>query len=487
MAATVVLARLLTPADFGIVTMVTTFSLLFCSFGLNGFIEGIAQREEITHQLASNIFWINIGAGVLLTAVFAALGPLIGGFYHNPIVTRATEGMSLTILFGSPSVIHRALLARAMRFTAVSINNVVARFVCAIVSIILAWVGYGYWALVGGYVAQQLSTSVGVLCLCRWTPSLPRRTPGTGALVRFALNVYSHFTFNYFSGNLDNLLVGWRFGAPALGFYKKAFDLFYLPAWQLISPMGVVAVRTLSRLNHDREQYQRYFLSGISVLALISMGIGGDLTLAGPDLVRLILGPGWNETARIFAFFGPGIGVMLLYGTHGWIHLSIGRPDRWFRWGVIEFLCTGGLFVIALPLGPSGIALAWTVSFFALMPAALWYAGRPIGFHLAPILSVVWKYFVASVASSCATAMLFHVMPILAASPGAFGAFAHIVSVSMVFLLLYLGTVVALHRGFEPIRQAARIIRHLTPAAATSSEKDGTGDPKHAESLAGML
>ena len=87
---------------------------------------------------------------------------------------------------------------------------------------------------------------------------------------------------------------------------------------------------------------------------------------------------------------------MLLYNTHGWIHLSIGRPDRWFRWGVIEFLCTVGLFVIA-SLGTRGIALAWTISYFILMLPAFWYAGKPIGFGVAPVLAVVWKFFVAAV------------------------------------------------------------------------------------------
>ena len=131
----------------------------------------------------------------------------------------------------------------------------------------------------------------------------------------------------------------------------------------------------------------------MSVLALLGMGIGADFTLVGRDLIRVLLGPGWAESGRIFAFFGPGIGVMLLYNTHGWIHLSIGRPDRWFRWGVIEFLCTAGLFVIALPWGPRGIALAWTVSFFVLMLPAFWYAGKPIGLGVAPVLAVSLEIF----------------------------------------------------------------------------------------------
>jgi O-antigen/teichoic acid export membrane protein len=463
MAATVVLARLLTPADFGVVTMVTTFSLLLSSFGMNGFSELILQREEVTHFLVSNLFWINLGAGVLLTLSFAAIGPLIALFYHNPLVTHVVEGMSLTIVVASVSVIHVALLNRAMRFTAVSINGVVARAVCVIVSIILALVGWGYWALVAGNIALQLSTALGAWLMCRWTPGRPRRVPGTGASVKFAINVYSHFSFNYFSGNTDNLLVGWRFGAGALGLYKKAFDLFYLPLCQLLSPMSAVAITTLSRSSRDRAQYQRHFLSGLSVLALLGMGIGADFTLIGGDLVRFLLGPGWAETGRIFAFFGPGIGVMLLYNTHGWIHLSIGRPDRWFRWAVIEFLCTAGLFLIALPWGPRGIASAWTVSFFVLMLPAFWYAGNPIDFRVAPFLAAIWKFFVASVAAGCSTAWLIHIVPMFASAPGAQGALARLVSVSLLFFALYLGAVIALHGGLEPLRKAARLVHDLLP------------------------
>ncbi|OLB33767.1 MAG: hypothetical protein AUH11_20195 [Acidobacteria bacterium 13_2_20CM_57_17] len=461
-AATMVLARLLTPADFGIVTMVTTFSLLLCSFGLNGFTELILQREHVTHSLASNLFWINIAVGLLLTIAFAASGSLIALFYHDPLVKHVVEGMSLTIVTGSFSVIHVALLNRAMRFTAVSANNIVSRVASVAVSITLALTGWGYWALVAGYVAQQISTSVGAWILCRWTPGLPRRVPGTGAAVRFATNVYSHFSFNYFALNTDNLLVGWRFGAQALGFYKKAFDIFFLPLCQLLSPISAVVVTTLSRFNREFDQYRRYLLAGISVLSFLGMAVGADLTLVGRDLIRLFLGQHWEEAGRIFMFFGPGIGVMLLYNTHGWIHLSVGRPDRWFRWGVIEFLCTVCLFFVALPWGPKGIALAWTVSFFILMFPAFRYAGGPINLGVAPIFAIIWKFFVASVVAACTTAWLIHMVQ-FEATPGALGAFARFLSTSLLFLLLYISAVVALHRGFGPIYQTARLISDLLP------------------------
>ena len=176
-------------------------------------------------------------------------------------------------------MVHQALLNRATRFSAVAANVVMAHTVSTVVSIILALAGWGYWALVVGFVAQPLSMSVGAWILCRWAPSLPRRAPGTGAAVKFAMNVYSHFGFSYFMGNTDNLLVGWRFGAPALGFYKKAFDLFYLPANQLVAPI-CRRNSNAQPVKHDRAYYERHLLAGISFLAFLGMGIGADLLLA---------------------------------------------------------------------------------------------------------------------------------------------------------------------------------------------------------------
>ncbi|MGO9515760.1 MAG: lipopolysaccharide biosynthesis protein [Candidatus Korobacteraceae bacterium] len=469
--ATMILARLLTPADFGIVTMVTTFSLLFCSFGLNGFTEGILQWKEIKDDLTSNLFWINLGICALLTVVFIFLAPLLALFYHNPLVVRVAQGMSLTIVLGGLGWIHMALLKRAMRFKTVSAISIAARLLSVITSIVLAMLGWGYWALVVGQVVVSIATSIGAWWMCRWIPTLPNRVEGTSSAVKFAINVYSHFAFSYVTRNTDNLLVGWRFSAQALGFYKKAYDLFVLPESQLIAPISAVVVTTLSRLNHDRDQYQRYFLTGISVLAFVGMGIGIDITLVGRDVIRFLLGPGWEEAGRIFSLFGPGIGVMLLYDTHGWIHLSSGRPDRWFRWGVIEFICTVGLFVMALPWGPAGIALAWTISYFVLLLPAFWYAGTPINLPVGAVLGAVWKSFVASGVAGGSAVVVIHFMPLVVRFPGALGALVKLVWVSLLFSALYLIAVVSLYRGLGPVNQTLSLIRDAMPRRKNKKEE----------------
>jgi O-antigen/teichoic acid export membrane protein len=467
----------LSPADFGIVTMVTTFSLLLRSFGLNGFSELIMQREEMTDSLASNFFWINLGVGTMLTLAFASSGSLLALFYHNPEVVQVTRGMSLTIVIGCLGYVHYGLLQRAMHFRTTAIIHFIGQILQYIVTIGLAVAGWHYWALVWGSVVQTATVSVCLLLVCRWMPKWPRSTAGTSSGFKFAMNVYSHFAFSYSTRNTDNLLVGWRFGDRALGFYKRAYDLFVLPETQLLVPLSAVAVSTLSRISGDRAQFQRYFLRIITVLALVGMGVGTDFALVGEDLIRFLFGPGWDEAGRIFALFGPGIGVMLLYNTHGWIHLSIGRPERWFRWGLLEFACTASLFFLTLRWGPAGIAFAWTASYFLLMFPGFWYAGKPIALGIGSILAVIWKFFVASVAAGCATVLILKTVPYFAASVGASGALLRMVSVSSVFLVLYLGAIIVLHKGLGPINETAGLVRHFLPERAavdTSPTTDAT-------------
>lgn len=465
---TVVLARLLTPADFGVVAMVTTFSMLLMSFGSNGFNEAVIQREEMNRFQASNLFWINSAVGLMLTIGFAAAGSLLARFYRDPLVARAVAGASVAIFIAATSVIHVALLKRAMRFSAVSVNDVIARAVYTAVAIVLALTGWGYWALVAGIVASALSTTLGAWCLCRWIPSLPRRGMGTRAIVSFALNVYGRFSANYFARNLDNLLIGWRFNAAALGFYKKAYDLFALSASQLTAPLHNVALATLSRLNQDPDRFRRYLTNSLGIIAFVGMAVGADLTLVGKDAVRLVLGPKWSESGRIFELFGPGIGIMLLYSTIGWIHLSIGKPDRWLRWTLVESTTTALLFVLALRWGTSGIAVAWSVSLWTLLIPAFWYAGRPIGFGISSLIAAVWRYATASLLAGLATAAIIRGTPISAVPTGAGAALEATIVISMLFVTLYLGTVILLHWGFAPLRQFASLFRDLAPGGRST-------------------
>jgi polysaccharide transporter, PST family len=472
---TVILARLLTPADFGVVTMVTTVSLLLANFGLNGFSEAVIQCEQIDHNTASNLFWLNSGAGLVLSIAFAAAGSLLARFYRNPLVANVAIGLSVGIVISATSVIHLALLKRAIRFAGISSTSVVGRVVNTAVSILLALRGWGYWALVAGIVAQQLSVTVGAWFLCPWIPSFPRRTGKTRAMVRFAAKVYGQFCLLYSTWNIDNLLVGWRFDAVALGFYKKAFDLFTLTAAQLTDPLNNVALAALSRLNQDHLRLRRYLANSLGMIALAGMAMSADLTLVGRDVVRLVLGPKWSESGRIFEVFGPGIGVMLLCSTFGWIHLSIGKPGRWLRWTLVQFGFTAALFLAALHWGPSGVAAAWSISYWALLIPGFWYAGRPIGFDVSALIAAIWKYVAAALVAGLITAGIIRRTIFWGTASDTITALLAIIFISTLFATLYLGAVILFHRGLMPLRQLASLVGELAPRKDTRPAAETLG------------
>lgn len=465
MAGTVVLARLIVPRDFGLVTMLTTFSALLVGVGSSGIQEAIAQCERIDHAVASNIFWIYATLGAFLTLGFAGAGSLIAKFYGEPALASLALLLSATIFLTSVSTVHMALLLRAMRFSSVSRIEIVARAVSVAVCILFALAGWGRWALVMGACALPLSQTIGAWSQCPWMPGRPRRAFGTRTLLLFGVHSLGRFTVNYFVSNTDNLLVGLRFGARPLGFYKRAYDLFSLSASQLVSATTLVAVSALSRVRDDRAQFHRYLLGAITVVAFLGMGIAGDLTLIGEDLIRLLLGPGWESAGQIFTFFAPGIGMMLIYGTHEWIHLSLGRADRWFLWGIIHWVVTSMLFLACIHWGPQGIAVAWGLSFWILTIPAMAYAGKPIGLRVTSVLAVVWRYIAAATLAGLTTSLICPRWEILSKASGASGAALRVGVISLLFGFLYLGAIVVLHRGFGPFRNVIRLLKEMASVA----------------------
>jgi len=462
---TAILARLLKPSDFGLVTMVTTFGLLLASFGLAGFTEAVLQAGTLTERQASNLFWINLGGALILSTAFGAAGSFLARFYSNPLITKAAIGFTVVIFLSILPIIHLALLKRAMRFGQVSSLDILSRIAYVIAAVACAIRGWGFWALVAGYFAQQLTSCLGAWHLCSWVPKLPQSECRTGGMVKYAAGVYGRFTLNYFTGNTDNLLVGWRLGAVALGFYKKAYDLFVLPSGQLLAPILAVVVTTLSRKNNDLKEYRRYLLRGLSIVAFSGMAIGASLTLTGKDVVRCLLGPQWGESGRIFLYFAPGIGLLLIYQTTAWIHLSMGTTMRWLRWTVIELAVTVSLFLVGLRWGPAGVAGAWTISYCVLMIPGFLYALRPLNLSIAIILQTVWRYALAAVAAAAICFLVLRKMPMppQVAIGGLGQAILRILVNNMLFGLLYLVLLVVLFGSMEPLQQLVRLLPDLLP------------------------
>lgn len=464
---TIILARLLTPDDFGLIAMALSFSLLLQNFGVNGFTEAIIQRPEINHKQISTLFWINASISLGLTLFFIASSPVIALFYKEPRLKLIISVISLSILFAGLSTQHLALLKRNMQFHKTSANTVGASFISITVAITLAFWGWGYWALVARWVMLPLLTTIGAWILCRWRPGLPARGTGVWPMLKFAINTYGNFIMDYFRRYIDKIFLGRFYGTQSLGHYDRAYQLSNMLPNQLVHPMTSVAVATLSRLSDNPAKYRHNYLEVISLLAFVGMPISAILTLTGNDLILFLLGPQWVIAGKIFAIFGVSIGVMLIYFTHGWLHLSLGTPDRWFRWGVIALIVTVLCFIVGLPFGVIGIATAYSTSFYILVGPGLWYAGRPIQLKLSSIVSVVWKYYLSALAAGLLCWFIFYAHSATSYFFMGFNVLTRI-SISIILCLsIYIILIIISYRSIDPIFYFISILREMIPNNST--------------------
>ncbi len=461
MTGTIVLARLLTPKDFGLVTMVLSVSLLLQGFGGNGFIEAVVQKEEINHRQISTLFWINAGMSFMLMLLFMASAPIIAAFYKEPRLKPIVLVLAGTILFGGLSNQHVSILTRNMQFFRRTANEVNAAFISTAAAILLALAGWGYWALVMKWLLSPLLITVGAWMLCRWRPGLPARRAGVRPMLAYAFHTYGNFVMSYFRRNVDKMLVGRSFGSQSLGFYDRAYHLSNMLPVQIVSPLSSVSLAAFSRLTEEHERYRQSYLKVLAILAFVGMPLSAAMTLVAKDVILLLLGPQWNYAGVIFSAFGPSIGIAIIYITHGWLHLSLGTPDRWFRWSIVEFVVTVIGFLIGLQYGALGVAVAFSLSFYVLLGPALSYAGRPIGLTFRSVLSAIWKYYVAAFASAflCWTvlhgsgeaAVHFRELPVLERIAGA----------GMLCMAVYAVLIVLLFRSIVPFTQFFTVVRDM--------------------------
>lgn len=468
---TIILARLLTPNDFGLIAMVTTLSLLLQNFGGNGFTEAIIQREDINHRTISTLFWVNISLSATLTLLFILLAPFLAWFYNAPQIKTITVGISLSIICAGLGTIHSAILRRNMQFYLTSLIELSARVLSILLAIILAWRGWGYWALVANIITYPLIVAISNWFFCGWRPGTPGAIKEIVPIMKFALHIYGNFTLNYFSRNIDKLLIGWRHGSEQLGYYKKAYDLFALPANQLIAPLSNVALSTLSRLVREPEKYRRYYLNALSIIAFIGMPLSAMLTLAGMDIILLVLGPQWKEAGVIFCYFGASIGVMLIYGTQAWLHLSLGRPDRWLRWGIFECIATTAFFIGGLPFGAAGVAIGYAISFYILVAPCLVYAGRPINLPMSAIISTSWRYFVSALLSGLTSFAILYKLVFVFSIFTHLHVFIRIILASTLCLTLYLVLTIIFYQSLNPLKQFFSIAYQMLPTKSRNINK----------------
>ena len=373
MGSTMVLARLLTPQDFGLIAMVTAvtgFVVMFKDMGLS---MATVQKAEINHGQISTLFWINVVLSIGVMLVIAALAPAIAWFYGEPRLTWITLALAGAFIFGGLTVQHQALLRRNMRFGSLALIHIISMSVGILTAIIAAFYGAGYWALVLMQLATAIAGAIAVWVACGWHPGPPVRRSGVREMLAFGGNLTGFNALNYFARNADNLLIGKFWGSGSLGLYSKAYGLLMLPLRQIKGPISAVAVPVLSRLQNEPERYRRYYYRAISTIAFITMPLVAMLAALSDEIIRIVLGNQWTDAAIIFKILALSAFFQPVVSTTGWVYISLGQTKRMMYVGLIKTPIIIACFIIGLPWGPVGVAASYTACgiFVLLVPSLL--------------------------------------------------------------------------------------------------------------------
>jgi len=401
---TVVLARLLTPQDYGLIAMVTAISGFVALFKDMGLSMATIQKAEINHSQVSTLFWINVAVSLMLALILAVAAPIISWFYGEPRLTLIALALAGTFIFSGLTVQHQALLRRQMRFSTLAAIEIGSLVIGIVTAIVLALYGAGYWALVGLSASIALSNSILVWVLCGWRPGLPVRRAGVRSMLAFGGHLTAFGVVNYFARNFDNILLGRFWGASVLGLYGRAYNIMMLPISQIREPLNAIAIPVLSHIQNDPVRYKRYYIKLVTLLAFITMPLMVFLFICADQVIGLLLGSKWSGAIDIFKVLCAVAFIQPVTTTAGLVLVSLGQSKRYFTIGAISCIITVISFILGLPWGAIGVAAAYTIASYVLLAPTLWYCFRRSPISITDFFSAIMRPMIASV---CMGAVVF--------------------------------------------------------------------------------
>ncbi|MFF2451829.1 lipopolysaccharide biosynthesis protein [Isoptericola sp. NPDC058082] len=375
-ASLVVLARLLEPADFGLVAMVLVVVGIADVLRDSGMLNAAIQAPTLSKEQRDNLFWINMLLGAVAAAVTVLAAPLVAHLYGESELTAITRWLALTFLFNGIATQYRASLLRRFEFTATATIEVFAQVGGLTCAIVIAMAGGRYWALVAQSLTVAALICVGSAVRASWIPGPVHFGVSVTSFLRYGINMLAAGMVIQFSRTVDTLVVGLRFGPTSAGIYNRAFQFMSLPIQQLLHPAQRVAVPILARTQHDPQRFRRFLLRGHLVLLHCTMPVCAlGAALAFP-IVEIVFGPGWNAAAPILAALLVAGAFQIAGSAATWAFLTVGSTGSMLRLTLATRPLVIVAAVVASAWSPFAVACAVAASWAAIWPISIWWAKR---------------------------------------------------------------------------------------------------------------
>jgi O-antigen/teichoic acid export membrane protein len=404
-----IMARLLQPSDFGLVAMVTVFTGFAMMLMEGGLSMATIQREEVSQAQVSNLFWINsaLGAGLCLFGIL--ISPTIATIYDEPSLILIMIAMSSTFFIGGISVQHDALLRRQMRFKEISIIDVVSMAFGAVIGIIAAFNGMGYWALVISPITTFTVKTIMRWFSARWRPSAPSRNSGVRPMLGFGAQLTAATFIGYITNNITTFAIGFVGGASQLGFYNRANTLTSMPSAQLLPPIINVLQPAIARIANEPDKLRKTLVSLMGKLVIVSTLITALMAFFADWIVLIFLGSSWTDAVPLFRFLAIYSFVQPLAGLIAVALTASGAGKAMVASKIHSLIITVAALLIGINWGVYGAVLAFSISGLLIrLPFFIYYATRylplsffelakpilpPLGSALVTIATLSWlKY-----------------------------------------------------------------------------------------------
>ena len=392
----VVLARLLTPADFGLVGMASVvigFVSLFRDLGTSA---AVIQSRQTTDELLSSVFWVNVAFGGLSTIVIASAAPLAARYFHEPRVTALLRVLSLSFVIAGCSILQKAIFERKLMFRATAGAEIAGVTAGAAAGIVLALRGAGAWALVAQSLTSVTISSTLLWYLSNWRPKLLFHWPEIKRVSGYSLNLTGFTIVNYFARNADYLLIGRFLGATQLGIYTLAYRIMLYPLQSISTVVSRVMFPVCSQLRDDDARFRAAYLRTVAMIALATFPMMLGIYSVARPLVLTIFGAKWVSVIPLIAILTP-VGLMQsITTTVGTIYQAKGRARTFFAWGVVSSLLIVVGFLAGLRWGVLGIAKSYAIVMLVLVIPCFVIPFRFIELKLKAFAAVLVRPLVAS-------------------------------------------------------------------------------------------
>jgi PST family polysaccharide transporter len=383
------LARILTPTMFGIVGMITIFSNFAILFIDLGFSAALIQKKEVSPAQYSSVFWLNIGIGFFMYVLFYISAPMISQFYNQPDLIVLIRVICLSFIITSFSSVQANLLIKELQFKKKVIINWIAMLIGYIVAFVLAYEGYGVWALVMMTLTTAVLNSIMYWIISKWTPLFVFEWNTIKELSNYGFNFLGDSSVNYWSRNFDNFIIAKVLGSNDLGIYTRAYSLMLLPLRNVSTIVTKVMFPAFSQKQDDLQLLKKYYLNIIQYIALITFPLMIGLSLVSKEFVLLFFGKQWSAMIPILSILSGLGAIQSIISLNGLIYNSLGKVNIAFRVSIITNIVLIIAFVIGVNFGLIGVAYSYLIASALLLIPMYKIAIKQLSISLLEVFDVL--------------------------------------------------------------------------------------------------